>query len=91
MKFLWEKFKAYKEWLLVSFPNKYHGLVLFLILVAFLLISACGYPKFNVTLDKLNLDGNDWGENGKIKLHWTFPALNKELNESPTIVEEIVE
>ena len=45
----------------------------------------------NVTLDKLNLDGNDWGENGKLKLNWTFPALNKELNKSSIIVEEVTE
>ena len=90
MKFLWEKFISSMEWLLVSFPNKYQGFLLFLIL-GLLLISACGYPKFNVTLDKLNLDGNDWGENGKLKLNWTFPALNKELNKSSIIVEEVTE
>jgi len=33
MKFLWEKFKAYKETLLVTIPNKYMGLVLLLMLL----------------------------------------------------------
>ena len=35
-----------------------------LLLGSFLIVSACGYPKLNITLDKLNLDGNDWGEKG---------------------------
>jgi hypothetical protein len=34
MKFLWEKCKAYKEWALVTIPNRYMGLVLLLILLA---------------------------------------------------------
>ena len=33
MKFLWEKLKAYKEWILVTVPNRYMGLVLFLMLL----------------------------------------------------------
>jgi len=33
MKFIWEKFKAYKEWMLVTIPNRYMGLVLFLMLL----------------------------------------------------------
>ena len=33
MKFLWEKFKAYQEWILVTVPNRYIGLVLFLMLL----------------------------------------------------------
>jgi hypothetical protein len=33
MKFLWEKLKAYKEILLVTIPNKYMGLILFLMLL----------------------------------------------------------
>ena len=50
------------------------------------------WPKLNITLDKLNLDGNDWGEKGRMKLHWTFPAKNKNLNKSDTVwVEEIEE
>ena len=36
MKFLWEKLKAYKEWILVTLPNKYMGLVLLLMLLAIL-------------------------------------------------------
>ena len=36
MKFLWEKYKAYKEWFLVTIPNKYMGLVLlFMLLVIY--------------------------------------------------------
>jgi|GEM_PF-5642073 len=63
-----------------------------LLLGSFLIVSACGYPKLNITLDKLNLDGNDWGEKGRMKLHWTFPAKNKNLNKSDTVwVEEIEE
>ena len=34
MKFLWQKFKAYKTLLLISIPNKYQGLILFLMLLA---------------------------------------------------------
>ena len=33
MKFLWEKLKAYKEGMLVTVPNRYMGLVLFLMLL----------------------------------------------------------
>ena len=33
MKFLWEKFKAYQEWILVTVPNRYMGLVLLLMLL----------------------------------------------------------
>ena len=33
MKFLWEKLKSYKEWILVTVPNRYMGLVLFLMLL----------------------------------------------------------
>jgi len=33
MKFLWEKFKAFKESLLVTTFNKYQGLILFLMLL----------------------------------------------------------
>jgi len=33
MKFLWEKLKAYKEWALVTIPNRYMGLVLLLMLL----------------------------------------------------------
>ena len=33
MKFLWEKLNAYKEWILVTVPNRYMGLVLFLMLL----------------------------------------------------------
>ena len=33
MKFIWEKLKAYKEWILVTVPNRYMGLVLFLMLL----------------------------------------------------------
>ena len=63
-----------------------------LLLGSFLIVSACGYPKLNITLDKLNLDGNNWGEKGRMKLHWTFPAKNKNLNQSDTVwVEEIEE
>ena len=36
MKFLWEKCKAYKEWVLVTVPNRYMGLVLlFMLLVIY--------------------------------------------------------
>jgi hypothetical protein len=34
MKYLWEKLKAHKELILVTLPNKYMGLVLFLMLLA---------------------------------------------------------
>ena len=34
MKFLWEKLKACKEWVLVTVPNRYMGLVLLLMLLA---------------------------------------------------------
>jgi len=34
MKFLWEKFKAYKEFVLITVPNRYMGLVLLLMLLA---------------------------------------------------------
>ena len=34
MKFLWEKLKAYKEFVLVTVPNRYMGLVLLLMLLA---------------------------------------------------------
>ena len=34
MKFLWEKCKAYKEWVLVTIPNRYMGLVLLFMLLA---------------------------------------------------------
>jgi len=34
MKFIWEKLKAYKEWILVTVPNRYMGLVLLLMLLA---------------------------------------------------------
>jgi len=33
MKFMWEKLKAYKEWILVTLPNRYMGLVLLLMLL----------------------------------------------------------
>ena len=33
MKFIWEKLKAYQEWILVTVPNRYMGLVLFLMLL----------------------------------------------------------
>ena len=33
MKFLWEKLNAYKEWILVTVPNRYMGLGLFLMLL----------------------------------------------------------
>jgi hypothetical protein len=33
MKFIWEKFKAYKESVLITVPNKYMGLILFLMLL----------------------------------------------------------
>ena len=33
MKFLWEKFKAYKKRILITVPNKYMGLVLLLMLL----------------------------------------------------------
>ena len=33
IKFIWEKFKAYKEWSLVTLPNRYMGLVLLLMLL----------------------------------------------------------
>ena len=33
MKYIWEKFKAYKENLLVSIPNRYMGLILFVMLL----------------------------------------------------------
>jgi len=33
MKFLWEKLNAYKEWMLVTLPNRYMGLVLILMLL----------------------------------------------------------
>ena len=33
MKFVWEKLKAYKEWILITVPNKYMGLVLLLMLL----------------------------------------------------------
>jgi hypothetical protein len=33
MKFLWEKFKACKRELLIAIPNKYQGLILFLMLL----------------------------------------------------------
>jgi len=34
IKFIWEKFKAYKENLFVTIPNRYMGLILFLMLLA---------------------------------------------------------
>jgi len=34
MKNIWEKFKAHKETLLVTIPNRYMGLILFLMLLA---------------------------------------------------------
>ena len=34
MKFLWEKLKAYNEWILVTIPTRYMGLVLLLMLLA---------------------------------------------------------
>jgi len=34
MMFIWEKLKSYKEYLLITIPNKYMGLVLFLMLLA---------------------------------------------------------
>jgi len=34
MKFLWEKLKAYKEFVLITVPNRYMGLVLLLMLLA---------------------------------------------------------
>ena len=33
MKFLWEKLKAYKEFILITIPNRYMGLVLLLMLL----------------------------------------------------------
>jgi len=33
MKFIWEKLKAYKKWVLVTVPNRYMGLVLLLMLL----------------------------------------------------------
>ena len=33
MKFLWEKLKAYKEYVLVTTFNKYQGLILFVMLL----------------------------------------------------------
>tara|TARA_Y100000310_G_scaffold85780_1_gene82594 strand:+ start:387 stop:503 length:117 start_codon:yes stop_codon:yes gene_type:complete len=33
MKFIWEKLKSYKERVLVTIPNRYMGLVLFLMLL----------------------------------------------------------
>jgi hypothetical protein len=33
MKFIWEKFKAFKELLLVTTFNKYQGLILFVMLL----------------------------------------------------------
>jgi hypothetical protein len=37
MKFLWEKCKASYKWILVTIPNRYMGLVLFLMLLAIIL------------------------------------------------------
>jgi len=33
IKFIWEKCKAYKEWMLVTLPNRYMGVVLILMLL----------------------------------------------------------
>ena len=33
MNFLWQQLKAYKTLLLISIPNKYQGLILFLMLL----------------------------------------------------------
>jgi len=33
IKFIWEKCKAYQEWMLVTLPNRYMGLVLILMLL----------------------------------------------------------
>ena len=33
MKFIWEKLKEYKKWVLVTVPNRYMGLVLLLMLL----------------------------------------------------------
>jgi len=33
MKFIWEKLKAYKEYILVTVFNRYQGLILFLMLL----------------------------------------------------------
>mgnify|MGYP003136764182 CR=1 FL=1 len=33
MKFLWQKLKAYETLLLISIPNKYQGLILFVMLL----------------------------------------------------------
>jgi len=33
MKFIWEKFKAYKEFIVVQTFNRYQGLILFIMLV----------------------------------------------------------
>jgi len=33
MKFIWEKFKAFKKYILVTVPNRYMGLVLFAMLL----------------------------------------------------------
>ena len=33
MKFIWEKFKAFKKYTLVTVPNRYMGLVLFAMLL----------------------------------------------------------
>jgi len=37
MKFLWEKIKAYKETIFITLPNRYMGIVLFLMLLAIIL------------------------------------------------------
>ncbi len=37
MKFLWEKIKAYKEIIFITIPNRYMGIVLFLMLLAIIL------------------------------------------------------
>jgi hypothetical protein len=33
IKYIWEKLKAYKEWTLVTVPNRYMGLILLLMLL----------------------------------------------------------
>ena len=50
MKFLWEKLKACKEWVLITVPNRYMGLVLLFML---LVIYFKGSPPNHTTRDFL--------------------------------------